>query len=80
MAHNNSDDVDHYVVTIHKDAGSLDAIDYHIVNYCMVFVSSFAVDMVRNSNSVLDMQHRPTYNHSLTYSLCMDISTVNSTV
>lgn len=71
MVHSNLDDED-YAVTIHTDVGSSDAIDYHTVNHCTVFVSNFAVDMVLNSNSVLDRQHHRTYNHSLTYSLCMD--------
>lgn len=71
MAHSSWDGVD-CAVTIRMDAGSSDAIDCRIVNYCTVFVSNSVVDMVRNSNSVFDKHRRLTHNHSLTYSLCMD--------
>lgn len=79
MVHNSSDGVD-CAVTIRTDADSSDAIGFHIVNHCMVFANNFVVEMVLNSNSVFDRHHHPKYSHSLTYSLCMDTSAVNSTV
>lgn len=41
--------------TIRHTDDSSEAFDYHIGHCCTVFASNFAVDMVRNSSSAVDI-------------------------